>query len=319
MTGKVVAESTQAPLPGASIELWSASGLVARAASDANGAFVLSGPARAGTMRLLVRRVGFAPATVDSVADGSSRIVALRALAVSLPEVVVTTCPGPDDTVSRQLWLAMTLRYRLAPDTPMIYAGLGYQRGETVTADSVGFSAHEEWSGKGGLISLGGSRAWRRQISRFGYAVPRGPGTYMGSDEGAVEYIPLDAHAAEHFVDSLFGALHVFLTAHFEDDLVVIPFCARTTRRPDIEGELSLVPGGGLVGAWWRFVVRKDEEQAGGQVFFAPPADSGPGFAIPIRGVFWRRRPGSSRYWQRLRVYEGWGDWNWVRQWLRQD
>jgi hypothetical protein len=282
-----------------------------RAASDAEGRFALTGPTGDHALWLLVRRIGFAPVSIHAVRSGSPYVVALRPLPVSLSALVVTTCPGPDDPVSRALWDSLRRRYRLIPDTLPVFAGLGYLRHETTSADSLGYAAHEEWSGTGGWIGLG-SRPWRRLVRNVGYAVPRGPGAYFGDEEGSTLYMPLDRHAAEHFVDTVFGALHVFPRAHFEDDPIVIPFCARSTRHPEIEGALSLVPGGGLVSAWWRFVVRKDAEQAGGQVFFAPPPDSGAGFAIPVRGVFWRRPPRSSRYLQFVHVYDGWGvGWDW--------
>jgi hypothetical protein len=304
VTGRVVAESTEVAIPGAIAELWSDSGPVARAETDADGRFVLAAGATARTLWLLVRRIGFAPATVHDVRVGSNHVVALRSLPVSLPELVVTTCPGPDDAVSRRLWQAARARYRLIPDHLPVYDRIAFLRHETTSADSVGYAAHEEWSGTGGWIGLGSG--WPFLLQK-GYAIPRAPGSYIGGDEGAVEYMRLDGHAAEHFVDSLFGALHTFLTAHYEDGLVVIRFCARSTRHPEIEGALSLVPGGGIASAWWRFVVRRGAEQAGGQVFFAPPSDTVPSFAIPVRGVFWRLPPHSDRYMQWLYVFDGWG------------
>ncbi len=304
VTGRVVAESTTIAIPGALTELWSDSGLVARAQSDAQGNFSLPVRPTPRTLWLLVRRIGFAPVTVHGVSVGSNQVVALRALPVSLPELVVTACPGPDDPVSRRLWQAARARYRLIPDHLPVYDRLAFARHETTSADSVGYAAHEEWSGTGGWIGLGA--AWPFLLTK-GYAVPRAPGMYIGGDEGAVEYMRLDGTAAQHFADSAFGALHVFLTAHYENGLVVVPFCARSTRHPDIEGALSLVPGGGIAYAWWRFVVKRGAEQAGGQVFFAPPSDSGPSFAVPVRGIFWRLPPHSDRYLQWLYVFDDWG------------
>ena len=311
VTGRVVAAGSESPIPAAQAELWSDSGLVARAESDDDGRFALTGPSKGHTLWLLVRRIGFAPAVLRSVQQGTFYTVAMRQLPVTLPELYVTTCTSRDDPVSRRLWLTVRLRYRLIPESLAVWAGIGYTRFETTSADSVGYAAHEQWAGTGGWTGLG-SRPWRARLRGAGYAVPRGPGTYLGDEEGATEYMRLDDHSAEHFVDSLFGALHVFLPGHDEDGLIVIPFCPRSTRHPDIEGAFSLVLGGGLVSAWWRFVVPESSEQAGGQVFFAPPADSGAGFVIPVRGVFWRRPNGSSTYLQWMHVYDSWGtglDW----------
>jgi hypothetical protein len=280
-----VAESTDVAIPGAAAELWSDAGLISRGESDTDGRFTLAVGTTGRTLWLLVRRIGFAPVSLHDIRAGSAYVVAMRPLPVSLAELVVTACPGPDDPVSRRLWEAMRMRYRLIPPALHVYAGIAFTRYETTSTDSVGYAAHEEVSGTGGWIGLGSH--WP-MLAKWGYAVPRRAGTYLSGDEGAIEYMRLDGHAAEHFVDSVFGALHVFLAAHYEDGLVVIPFCPRSTRHPDIDGALSLVPGGGLASAWWRFVVRQGAEQAGGQVFFAPPSDSGPGFAIPVRGVFWR-------------------------------
>lgn len=313
VTGRVVAAVGESPVPGAQAELWSDSGLVARAVSDQAGHFTLADPSKGRTLWLLVRRIGFLPTELHSIQRGAFYTVVMRQLPVTLPELYATSCPSParDDPVSRRLWQLMRLRYRLVPDSVAVFAGIGYTRYETTSADSVGHSAHEESAGSGGWTGLG-SRSWRRVVQTRGYAVPRAPGTYLGADVGATEYMRLDDHDAEHFVDSVFGALHVFLHAHYDEGLIVIPFCPRSARRADIEGSLSLAPAGELVSAWWRFVAPKAAEEAGGQVFFAPPPDSGVAFPIPVRGIFWRHPPGSSSYLQVMHVYDSWGtgaDW----------
>ena len=311
VTGRVIAAGSDSPIPGAEAELWSEVGLVARAESDSDGHFMLAASSKGHTLWLLVRRIGFAPAELQAIHQGTFHTVALRQLPVTLPELYVTTCTGRDDPVSRHLWQTMRLQYLLIPDTLGAWVDLGYVRLETTSADSVGFSAREEWAGTGGWIGIG-TRFWRRLLRAHGYALPRSPGTYLGDEDGAFEYMRLDGNAAEHLVDTLFGALHDFLPAHEEDGLIVIPFCPKSTRHPEIEGALSVVPGGGLVNAWWRFVVPRSTEEAGGQVFYAPPGDSGATFAIPVRGIFWRRPRGSARFFQWLRVYDGWGTGDWA-------
>ena len=53
--------------------------------------------------------------------------------------------------------------------------------------------------------------------------------------------------------------------------------------------------------------MRRSPEDAGGQVFFAPPSDTGPGYAVPARGVFWRHPHDTQWYYQVIRVYDAWG------------
>ena len=309
VAGRVVAESSQVAVPGATVELWTAAGRAARTESDADGRFTVASRPNNPPAWLLVRRIGFAPVTVRNVYVGRDNVVALRPLPVPLPELVITTCPGPDDPVSRRLWEAARSRYRLVPPGLLVFAGIAFVRFETTSADSVGYGAPEERAGTGGYVGLGSF--WPRLLAS-GYVLPRAPGSYITDNQGAFEYMRLDGQMAEHFADSLFGALHVLLPAHYEDGLVIVPFCPRSTRHPEIEGAISFVPGAGFANAWWRFVVRRGEQQAGGQVFFAPPSDTGASFLIPARGVFWRVEPRSKRYFQALRVYDGWGigeDW----------
>jgi len=311
VTGRVVAADNESPIAGALAELWSDSGLQARGTSDDGGNFRLTRSGGGHALWLLVRRIGFAPTELHAIRDGDFYTVRIRQLPVRLPELDVTSCSNGDDQTSRRLWEVARLRYRLIPDTLAVYASVAYTSADVTSIDSIGTTSRRVGEGTGGWTGLG-SRPWRRILSQRGYAVARRPGTYFGAEQGATEYMRLDDHDAEHFVDSLFGAMHLFQPAHEEDALIVIPFCPRSTRRADIEGALSVVPGGGLASAWWRFVVPGAVEEAGGQVFFAPPPDSGASFAIPVRGVFWRRRTPTSQYYQLTHVYDRWGsgaDW----------
>ena len=311
VTGRVVAAGTESPVPGAQAELWSDSGLVARATSDDSGYFRLAGRPRRTALWLLVRRIGFGPAELRAIQQGGSYTVSLRQLPVTLPALTVTSCTQGDDRVARGLWEAARRHYRLEPDTLVLIASVAYTRYRTTTDDSLGGGDERESGGTGGYTSLG-SRPWKRLVTSWGYAVSRRPGAYLGDEMGAWDYMRLDEHGAEHFADSLFGALHVFLPAHEEDGLIVIPFCPRSTRHPDIEGGLSIVPDGGFASAWWRFVVSHSKEEAGGQVFFAPLPDSGTSFVIPARGLFWRRDERTTRYFEVMHVYDAWGvgrDW----------
>jgi len=311
VTGKVMAAGSDSPVPGALAELWSDSGLVGRATSDDSGHFRLAGRSRGSALWLLVGRVGFSPAEVRSVLQGASYTISLRQLPVTLAALTITSCNRADDRVARGLWEAARRRYRLKPDTLLLVASVAYTRFRTTIEDSIGEADERESGGTGGYTSLG-SRPWDHLVATRGYAVPRQPGAYLGDEMGAWDYLRLDDHNAEHFADSLFGALHVFLPAGEEDGLIVIPFCPRSTRHPDVEGALSLVPNGGFASAWWRFVVPHAKEEAGGQVFFAPLPDSGASFVIPARGLFWRRDERTSRYFEVMHVYDAWGigaDW----------
>lgn len=314
--GRVLVAGTESPLADVLVELWSSQRLLSWSRTDQTGQFSVRAGPTAGTATLLARRMGFAAARVESVRSGAYVVVAMQEVAIPLPELVVTTCPGQDDSTSRRLWREAIGHYELVPDSVGVWAGGMVTRFRRTSADSVGFlgAGEQEWAGQGGGTGLT-SRHWRERVATRGYALPRRQGRYQGTEYGLWEYMQLESMAAEHFADSLFGQLHVLLAARDRGGFFEIPFCPRSTGRPEIEGAITLSPHGGLVNAWWRFVLRRESEQAGGEVTFAPLPDSGRSFVIPIRGVLWRRPRGSVLYLHWAREYSMWGvDWNLLRR-----
>ncbi|GLC27950.1 SusC/RagA family TonB-linked outer membrane protein [Roseisolibacter agri] len=90
ITGVVVAEGTQRPLPDAQV---SVEGTTNGAATDANGRFRVAG--LTGTeVRLTVRRIGYQPATVTARVGATDVRVTLRERALELSQVVVTGTAG---------------------------------------------------------------------------------------------------------------------------------------------------------------------------------------------------------------------------------
>jgi len=314
ISGRVVGADGRQPVPQALVELLSASGVEERAYSDAEGRFALRNGNSRDRLVLLVRRIGFAPARIDSVLPGREYSVAMREHPVPLPEMYVASCPAPDDPESRRIWEEARSRYVLVPDTVAVWVAHGSISFGSAGAAAVGYLPLSQWTTRGqgqGVTSSG----FRRNVLTVGYAYRRPPGRYHGAEFGRWQYPRLDGGAAEHFADSLFGALHTFQVPHRVGDLVDIGFCPRSAGRPDIEGVITIMPGHGLVAAGWRFVMPPGEEEAGGQVVFLPASDSAPGFLLPSYGVYWRRPRGSPQYLQWIHQYDRFGvNWRFARE-----
>jgi len=117
----VIGADSRLPVSDALVELWSPSGLLAHGRADEAGRFALAPAADLGTLALLVRRIGFAPARVAPVRPGVAIEVTLRELPVPLPDVYVASCPHPDDPEARRTWTEARSHYTLVPDSVVVW------------------------------------------------------------------------------------------------------------------------------------------------------------------------------------------------------
>lgn len=116
----VVVETTEVPLDGVLVELWSATERLAAMVTDATGRFHFDAQLHSQPTVVLARRVGYRPARarVDSASVPllirmSEARVTMDALTILAPR---SACSGTDSPEARVLWSAMTRRYE-EPDS----------------------------------------------------------------------------------------------------------------------------------------------------------------------------------------------------------
>lgn len=302
-----VLDISDVPLAAARVELWSTSNLIAARLTDIDGAARFSAPDVARARYILTRRVGYLPSR-DPV-DGSrdSLVVHLAPLPGALPTVTVSAaqdaCPQTDEPAARRLWEAAVARYR----TPSLEGRRADTRSgqNQVRERDVGIVDDVQPNGGWRFYSHAGMIGARERILRRGYATPL-VGTHHYDDFGIWRYPPLHAELAGQFADSLFGARHSLSLSTTSRRYTELRFCARDRDRTGLDGTLRLAADGSFMDARWRFWnPSRDAELAGGEVSFAPPADTGRAPLYSTGGLFWRRLP-SGRYWQSWQHYSSW-------------
>lgn len=202
-----------------------------------------------------------------------------------------------------QLRQEVSSRYQ-SPSTQGRKANVEGRRA-TVTEDEVGtLGTGTPTTGWRAYTRFGMAGA-RAEIAQRGHVRPLA-GTHTFNDFGIWRYPPLHAELAGHFVDPLFGETHTMTLSRTGSRQVVLRFCARDRRRSGLDGVMRIDGSGGVVDARWTYWnPSRDAEQAGGEVLFAPLADSGPAPLFSASGLFWRRLP-SKRYLQSWQDYSAW-------------
>ena len=233
--GTVVSAETGEPIPFSIVSLRPG---VDEHFTDQSGAFEFSG-LQAGTYRLLVRQIGYAPAETTFVlgpgADPSIRITLSR-VAVDLPPITVTgelTCvqPGPPDSVVTPALAAVfdqllenARRYRLLADSfpfDFVLERAYSFSGEARSVDTIGQTSVEE-----------------RRRYRAGAVIEWGTGPFRGD---RIVRLP----ALDQFADSTFVHSHCFRLAG-RDTMEGAPFVridfepAAGIRSPDVAGAAYL-------------------------------------------------------------------------------
>ncbi len=308
VSGRVRDESG-APVPRAAVEIWSGGARVAAVASDSAGAFRLPADASAAAGRIVVRRFGYESLSAPFSPSGPHEYT-LKALSVVLPELSASAarapCPRRDNPAAREAWRAAASRY--ARDTGRRGYGLTRMVHQGwVTPEDVGFP-DESRLRPGSESSVGGMARLDVVIPRSGYAWRRPPGDISyGStlDYDAWNYPELEGTHAYHFATEEFGRFNVLAMVRTGAEGTTLAFCSRV-EGPSVYGTLTIGPDGSLLSAGWRFRTPRPDEQAGGEVIFAPvPAGAEP-HLLPARGLFWRKGAMPGRFWQRSTVFLAW-------------
>jgi hypothetical protein len=298
-----VRDSGGIPVSEATVGLWRGSREVARMVTDATGIFRFPGDWSRDVDVLLVRRIGFRPASISISAKRVGIIITLEPVATALPEVVTTAvrrgCPNHDESEARRLWRAMSDRYSTHAHNDDIWTRSIGTWG-VVDASQVG-EVDESRFREGGSAMVG---EWRgalfRSIAQYGYARKLKPGDDPTGEYFAWSYARLDRELDEHFVEADFARRHSLSMWRTDDGSLTITFCGRDHSRPYLEGTLSLSRDTALVAARWIYRTPKPHEGAGGEItFLAPSRRATIWLLVPLRGVFGRRLGGSkSRYTQ---------------------
>lgn len=304
-----VRDTGGAPVPGVSVELWSDAGRVAAERSDAHGRFTLPDRGASAAGRIVLRRVGYEPLSAPFSSTGP-HVYVLRAMAVILPELANAAsrepCPRRDEPAARAIWRAAASRY--ARDTPSRgYSFTSLEYRAWVTPEDVGFPEESRLE-PSAESRVGTDRGIEWYIAREGYAFRRQPGTIAfgaGRDYEAWTYPHLDGRHAYHFATEDFGRLNLFAVVSRDAEGTVLAFCSRGTS-PSIEGTLNMGTDGWFISAGWKFRTPRPDEDAGGEVVFAPVSNAPEPHLLAARGLFWRRGAMRGRFWQRAIVHTAW-------------
>ena len=320
----VVADTAGRPLDGAVVDLWTGTQRLASTITDEAGRFHFGEAAAQSARGLIVSRLGFERAVVPAASGDTAMSLVLRMMPIALPaltaEVVRQACPNREQARARTLWEAVRRRY--AQDTWA--RGIGAYElttRERVDASGVGQSTESRMQLRDWL-SVGASRSrqaagpeGRRKplqdrIEQNGYAerIADG-GAGMGSgDYFSWRYPVLDGSEAFHFVSEQFGSRHSLSVIDSGASGVRIAFCPIERRRPTIEGTLTISEDSALLAARWTFTTPRPQEEAAGEVAFAPyePLPSGLPHLLAAQGTFWRLVAGRETFQQRSSVYLCW-------------
>ena len=302
-----VVNVTGTPLIATRVELWSPSALIVARSTDEAGVahFLPAELTRANA--ILIRRLGFLPARhrVDQALD--SLLVRLEPIGGALPTVTVVStrrsCPEPDQPAARVQWERAAARYR----TPSLEGreATTVSRRNTVDEDGVGDFEDRALATGSRAYTHWGMLGAHKGLAR-GLYVSALSGSHTYDDFGIWWYPDLHAEMAGAFADSSFAAHHTFTPQARTSTYRVIRFCARDRKRPGLDGTLRIDASDSFVDARWTFWnPSRDAESAGGEVLFAPPADTGRAPLFSANGLFWRKLP-SGRYLQSWQGYSAW-------------
>jgi len=299
--------SAQAALPAATVELWTATTRIASAVTDQAGAFSFSDEQIAGASLLVVQHIGYRTEFRRVSNLASPVVIDLEIQPPLLPDVVVeatTLCPGREEPAARAAWRAMQSRYQQVATG--LFIGTGFYVDESIVpAEQLGRFGTRGQGNHSMVHEKGSQSPFRVSIERDGYARRIQPGMFPSRSEESWQYAKLGSTEAGHFIEDAFGKAHVLRLLEGPVGTIRIAFCPRDTKRPRIEGTLTIRPDSSLSEAQWRFRVNEKDEGAGGNAVFPPLAPERT-FLHPVSSTFWRRDRFASHYYQRLERYSLW-------------
>lgn len=298
-----VHDSEGTPVGGATVEIWSSTERIGQRTTGSDGGFAFAEAEVRLSSGLLVRSIGFRPIRVPLQRGGQMRLQ-LDRKHILLDDIVVSSdrgpCQWPDDPAARRLWQASSGKY--SPTRDMAVAASARVWEGRVAADELGYADTTAlgWGARGRAPRA--HSTWLQFLDQYGYAWPSS-GYRLGSVYDRWRYPPLESEFATHFVEDEFAANQKFA---FSADGSTIRFCPRRgMSKATIRGELHLAHDSSIARADWRFQGRRLGEEAGGFAIFAPTAETGQRFLLPITGAVWRRVDVGT-YTQRWYDYKRW-------------
>jgi hypothetical protein len=327
----IVLDERRSPVPAATVRALDGSGVLASAATDRDGRFVLRLPDRGREalertgLLLRVERMGYESA--ERFVRAGEEVVEIHLTPAPLPlpgfqvEGVPEPCRADDaDGLGRELWWVAANRHVSGLDT------LGVATYTTFRSDTL--SADGDWSGgRSGTGENGRPRGvaveeqeaemgqrgsapilrlgWARRIQRGGYAFPVRRTDRQGSFP-SWSYPPLEADLSPHFGSELFGELHHFQHLDRTAEGWLVRFCPRKADVPHLEGRLLISPDTLIRRVEWSFHTPEPDEEAGGYAVF-PPADAlgDPPPLLPLESMAWRSLRGEQVI-RRAQWFEEW-------------
>lgn len=287
VAGRVVEEEGR-PVPGATVELWTASRRLAQTRTDDAGRFSFARDSAVGATSVAAHRLGFQAAST-ALAQGREVVVRLSPAPLALAGVRVRSrarppCPNRETARARTTWQLASARYT-PPGTLPEGARVRSERWEaTVPRDEIGVV-----EGRRPVPGEFDARDLRR-VGAASDGMLAGAYARRADFDGQEhwEYAPLAWGLNAHFVGERFGALHSFSVMAERADGVVLAFCPNRRDVPGIEGTLTVSHDGILRGARWTHRTPRTRSQAGGEVDYLPPDPATQMRLLPRRGLFWR-------------------------------
>lgn len=310
------------PLAGAPVELWADGQLRAATTSHNDGAFVVrdtAGPTT-GVLSLVVRSIGYRPATRVVTPDAKGVAIILMRLPALLEAVTVNAAaPAPRDPCARKptadasrvfaraasfyrddtRWLDRLARYvqqtratRLADRE--LFLGVAQRGGWTRNSG--------QYDGKQASNSAAVPRRFTLADLRalpFPIPEPRLGGGWVFPrfwEWGSPSFV------ARAFVDSMPKAIVSRGAAG-----IVLSFCPKQRQLPYTFGEIQLAPDTTIVAVKWTFVVAKPDKESGGTALFgSPTSKSEKTHLLPTIAVTWTHVPGADTFETTEYAYGGW-------------
>jgi hypothetical protein len=308
VVGRVVDAGDQ-PVAGARVEIWGARQLLGVENTTAAGEFTFSAAATHGAVGVLVQQTGFSPLHAGVSPPATALVLRLRPGVVALETIEVRAaarrrlCPNREEPEARALWRAAAERYSNAPDTLGIEVKL-FSYHADVPRSRLG--EVDETRPRPGSRGTGNHPRTVGPKRGYGYRLSES----MNEEFAFWSYVALGSHAAQHFVHPSFGTYNQLSVRVRGPDHVVLTFCSCDLEKGavGVEGTLTLASDTTLLKAEWKFRTHAPQEEAGGEVVFAPyAAGAERPWLVPASSLYWRRREGHvDRYFQRWERYARW-------------
>jgi hypothetical protein len=312
----IVQTTMGASLADVSVELWDSSSVIARQRTKADGSFSFAGVKTPQNLSVSARRLGYRPRVISTTGTDGLMRVQLEAVPPDLPAVLVADkrdrCTDPrEDTVATKAIRRLALRYLPWPTGRGVTARTFVSRGvvpgteldSALSTPVLSHAGYLSWSDYGYARALS-------KPQREGYAVRvdmhDGQFSTVTPTFFAWHYAELFTGAFEHFTTPFFVTHHVFDTVRDLGGELTVAFCPRDTKKPTIEGILTIGSDGALRAAQWSYRTDRPNEGAEGTIEYRDMVGAGGIRIAPIAAAFWRKTPPTSHWYFEHWRYTAW-------------